>query len=665
MKHILSILLCLVVSVSIIAQKKPLTLKDQLLLKTPQQVVVAPDGKHVAYSIKLPDTVTSAWIYSLYILDTGTGESNLITSTGKTPPKPSFSKDSKNILFLSASTKSTDAKEDVANQVQIWTADYAGANIHALTSDPNDITEFTVSHDGKTIAYLNDIFDAGKDAADKEKLASKKDEIVYPQKQETKVLHLLAYPSGALLASFPLDAGAEALNFHPDGKSIVYQTNYTGEYNDEQKFDVWTISLDGAKTQLTKAEGPETEPEFSPDGKYVAYRTQTVPDIEFAEIDLTIQNIATGKTTNLTEKFDRSIGSFVWRDNESILCIIEEGTAATLYSINIPSGKIQPVKTGEIVISDLSLTSDGKECYRREDGKSVSEIYVDGKKLTNFSQQLADYVTGSQEVISYKSSDGKFDIEGVLFKPENFDPNKKYPLILTVHGGPYGNFRNTLLQTYPVRQMLSLGYVVFAPNPRGSSGYSDAFSQANRYDLGGVDYNDIMTGVDYLFGKGFIDGSRMGVTGGSYGGYLTNWIISQTPRFKAAVSMYGIFSFLTDFSNSWQPVFEKMYFGYNYWEKPINEDNLFISRSPAFHVTKIKTPTLILQGEKDVYTDISNSREMYQALHTLGIPVEFVVYPREAHGIRQEPNHYINTSERMIGWFLKYLGSMPAEKLNN
>ncbi len=196
--------------------------------------------------------------------------------------------------------------------------------------------------------------------------------------------------------------------------------------------------------------------------------------------------------------------------------------------------------------------------------------------------------------------------------------------------------------------------MVFAPNPRGSSGYTDVFSQANRYDLGGGDYQDIMAGVDVLIKQGLADSTRMAVMGGSYGGYLTNWVISQNNRFKAAVSLYGIYSFLTDWSNSWQPAFEKMYFGYYYWEKPLDMTNLYISRSPAAYTKNIKTPTLILQGEKDVYTDISNSREMYQALRAAGTPVEFVVYPREGHGIRNEPNHYLDVLERTVSWVKKY-----------
>ena len=230
-------------------------------------------------------------------------------------------------------------------------------------------------------------------------------------------------------------------------------------------------------------------------------------------------------------------------------------------------------------------------------------------------------------------------------------------MILTVHGGPYGSFKNTFIQIYGTKIWTDKGYLVFAPNPRGSSGYSDEFAQANRYDLGGGDYRDIMTGVDYIISKGFVDTTRMGVTGGSYGGYLTNWIISQNNRFKAAVSMYGLFSLFTDWSNSVQPAWEKMYLGYYYWEKPINMENQYVSRSPAFYVQNISTPTLIMHGTADIYTNISNSREMYQALHTRGVPTEFVVFPRAGHGLRNEPNQYRDVVERATNWFEKYIPS--------
>ena len=364
----------------------------------------------------------------------------------------------------------------------------------------------------------------------------------------------------------------------------------------------------------------------------------------------------TGKK-NLTKDFNLAVNSFSWKDNNTILFTVDEGTNEQLYKITLSNGKIEKLTAGNMVISDISLSTKGDLCYDSENAITLNEIFVNNKKLTNFSQQLAQYNPGTQEVVSYKSDDGKFNIEGILFKPANFDNAKKYPLILTVHGGPYGSFKNTFSQIYGTKIWTDKGYLVFAPNPRGSSGYTDEFAQANRYDLGGGDYSDIMAGVDYIISQGSVDTTRMGVTGGSYGGYLTNWIISQNNRFEAAVSMYGLFSLFTDWSNSVQPAWEKMYLGYYYWEKQINMENQYVSRSPAFYVQNIKTPTLIMHGDKDIYTNISNSREMYQALHTRGIPVQFVVFPRAGHGLRNEPNQYIDVVKRATNWFEKYIPS--------
>jgi len=316
--------------------------------------------------------------------------------------------------------------------------------------------------------------------------------------------------------------------------------------------------------------------------------------------------------------------------------------------------------------SDFVLTP-GKQkqlYYLWEDATHLPEIATLKKDkqqlLTNYSDQLKPFDTGSIQQYSWKSVDGK-TIEGLLFTPPNFDKNKKYPLILTVHGGPYGRFEQNYYQYYFPQMYTSRGYVVFAPNPRGGSGYGDAFSKAIWHKkgghMGGIDYQDIMSGVDALIQDGFVDSTRMGVVGGSYGGYMTNWIISQTNRFSAAVSMYGIFSLFTDWSNSWQPSWEKMYFGEYYWEQPINMENPFVKYSPAFYVTNIHTPVLILHGTKDKYTNLSNSQEMYQALHTLGREVKFVVYSGEHHGLSRWPNDRRDIYRRALQWFDTHLKS--------
>ena len=652
-----SVFLTLAFALLCFSQQKALRIKDQVNLKVPASVTVSPTGDHVAFTVRSADLKKSSWNNQVYLLHTGDNTYQQFTLQGSSCTKPGFSPDGRYLLYLSG-REYQNAKSGTTESgaQQIWFAPLSGGEGKNLTTLPSDVEEYVFSPKGDLVACLSELSDPAKEEQTEKNNKLKNDEAVYPKVNPVKVLTILKFPSGEEVASIPLDAGAAEIAFHPTENRVVYQSNLTGEYNDEQKFDLYSVSFpEGAKAQLTKDAGPETSPKWSPDGKYLAFKTQTVPDIEFAETDLTLMDAKTGVTENITKDFNFSVNTLLWKDASTLLLTVNEGMTETIYLYSLKTKLLKRIDAGKGSYSDVSVTNSGLICTKLETPSGLPEVELNGKVITNFSEQLAGYRVGSQEVVSYPSTDGKFTIEGILFKPADFDASKKYPLVLTCHGGPYGNFKNTFQQGYPMRQLLEDGYLVFSPNPRGSSGYSDAFSQDNRYDLGGGDYKDIMSGVDYLIKKGFVDESRMGVMGGSYGGYLTNWIISQTPRFKAAVSLYGIYSFFTDFSNSWQPIFEKMYFGYYYWERPIDNNNLFVKLSPSTYSANIKTPTLILQGDRDVYTDISNSREMYQALHTMGVPTEFVVYPREGHGIRGEPNHYINTVERTLAWFNRYL----------
>jgi len=644
---ILILFISIICGISVSAQNKPFTMTDQVNLESPNNPIISPNGDKVLFTIRKPDLIKNRWVTQIYLLDVPSDNYYQFTTNGKSCTNPQFSPDGKLVTFLSGREYLNKESEKMESEGrQIWAAPLNGGEALNLTSIKDGVDEYCWSHNGNLIAFLSE--------KENDTEGSQK---VFPKENPVKVLNLLDVNSVKVISSFDLDAGATDISFSSNDNKIIYQTNYTAEYNDDQKYDIFTIDLNGNKTRLTSEAGPETSPANSPDGKTIAYITQTVPDIEFAETDLNIMNAdGTGKK-NLTKEFNLSVDNLIWKDNNTIYFTVNEGTNEQLYSVTLNNYKIEKITAGNMEVDDVTFSNKGDLSYVSESANTLNEIFINNKPFTNFSKQLAKYNPGSQEVVSYKSRDGKFNIEGILFKPNNFDPAKKYPLILTVHGGPYGSFKNTFLQTYGTRIWTDKGYLVFAPNPRGSDGYSDAFSQANQYDLGGGDYRDIMDGVNYIISKGFVDTNKMGVTGGSYGGYLTNWIISQNNRFKAAVSMYGLFSLFTDWSNSWQPSWEKMYLGYYYWEKPIDMNNQYVSRSPAFYAQNIKTPTLILHGDSDVYTNLSNSREMYQALHTRNIPVKFVVYPGEGHGLRRKPNDYINVVERATKWFEKYIPS--------
>lgn len=364
----------------------------------------------------------------------------------------------------------------------------------------------------------------------------------------------------------------------------------------------------------------------------------------------------------MTEKFDVGIVSYEFSKSEpgKIYARTASGVYTHIYTISINDGTIKEFLGGERVFGDIAV-SDKVLAFLVEDKTSAPDVYVlkngELKKLTDLNPQLKNFTFGEQTVIRWKSFDG-WVIEGVLVKPVNFEQGKRYPMLVAVHGGPYGRIQDILRQYYNLQVWANEGYLVFAPNFRGSSGYSNKFGIANFKDLGGGDFKDIMAGIDYIVKELKIaDENKIGIFGGSYGGYMTNWAITQTDRFKAAVSMFGIFNLITDYSNSYLPSWEPDYLGDYYW----NNLKIYLERSPFYYVKNIKTPVLIMHGDEDPNTFISNSKEMYQALKHLGKTVEFVRYPREEHGFR-EPNHRIDEFYRCLAWFNKYLLGIEPEK---
>jgi dipeptidyl aminopeptidase/acylaminoacyl peptidase len=644
---------------TVLAQQKPFTATDLVKLEYPTTQVISPDAKFVAYMLRTADLQQSQWMTQIYIVSVADKSIRRMTTRAPGCSSPAWSPDGKWLTFLS-DRDAVDEKHPDSSGKNLYALPLDGGEALQLTELRDDVEEYTWSPDGTSIAIL-----AGEESTAAKRLEAQKrtglkmDWISSLDPKSGKDLWLFDVRHHAIKKIKTLDPGAANFSWSPDGTKLVYQTDYTGEYNDEQKFDLWSIDLAGVQTQLTTVPGPEINAAFSPDGKTIAFITQTVPDIEFAETDLTLMDASGKNIRPMTKNFDRSIKQFMWTpDGTGIVFQAGGGTVNDLYRIEISTGTIRKLTDSRKSIGEISISKKGIIAATAESESTVKEIAVLNKGnleiLTHYSKQLENFTLRKQEVISVPSRDGKYSIEAIVAKPYDFHAGEKYPLLLAYHGGPYDNFENVFLQKYPVQLFAQEGAIVVLPNVRGSSGYQDEFGQSIRYDLGGGDYRDAMDVVDYLISTGIVDTTRMGVMGGSYGGYLTNWTITHTERFKAAISMYTVFSFFTDWGNSWQPAFEQMYLGYNYWEKPIDMSSRWVNQAPMTYVKNITTPTLILQGTADVYTNISNSREMYQAFKELGKTVEFVVYPRAEHGLRTEPNQYINIMERATGWFGKY-----------
>lgn len=493
-----------------------------------------------------------------------------------------------------------------------------------------------------------------------------------------------------------------AVSFSPRGDEIVFLSNHEPDPDALNNSDIFAVDTGGQLRQITQTKGCEYDPVWSPDGKWIAYTatSRDVTTIDSVAEDTHPWVIAAsgGAGRELATAQDRRVRSPRWSpDSHSIYFLAGDHGYSTIYRVGVDGGRASRFSVfsleGELggvfdiqdsrfrvdsnsatslgppfQITGFSLGTRAQSLARPEPGETAvpfvftmgtavrpAEVWFSAgsavalRRLTAHNDALVRSSRFSMpEEINYASFDGT-PIQGWLMKPASFRDDRKYPLILSIHGGPHGMFGwsfNPAFQVYAGR-----GYAVLYLNPRGSSGYGQKFSDGTLNEWGGGDYKDLMAGVDEVLHKySWIDENRLAVTGGSYGGFMTNWIITQTPRFRAAVAVASLSNLISFYSTSLYQDLVHVEFGSFPWD---NFDLLW-QWSPLRYVRQVQTPTLFIHGENDNDVHITQAEEMYMALKRRGVDSVFVRYPREGHGLR-EPKHRVDALERTIAWFDRYL----------
>ena len=456
-----------------------------------------------------------------------------------------------------------------------------------------------------------------------------------------------------------------SLDWSPDGLEIAFISNRTIDPDNNQHCDLWKVhTKSGEITRLTNDTKTAFQPRWSPNGKYIAYLgtsgSVNTNDSMSDDTHLYVIPANGGTSVCLTKTFDRRIENINWNPTEEAIYFTAGNHGRTPLSLlHVDSGKIETIVDGDCHILEYSFSSNADTiAYLQTDIVNPPEIFLK-KKNQPYSIQISRQNEALVKECFFQDAEEfwavSFDgikIQGWIIQPVLFDPSKTYPLILVIHGGPHNMFGYDFEERM---QLLSAqGYVVLFINPRGSHGYGQAFSNGNLLNWGGGDYYDLMAGLDFVIDKyKWIDKERLGVTGQSYGGYMGNWIITQTNRFKAAVVDGGISNLISFAGTSiYHSLIESEFNGSAY-----DNFELLWQWSPLKNVKKVSTPTLFLHGEIDNEVPVTQAEEMYVALKKLGVETQLVQYLGEGHGWRPDlkPKNRVDLGKRMVDWFNKYL----------
>jgi len=654
-----------------------MTMDDFLRIKEIEDAQISPEGKWVAYTVGTNNLKDDKIQKRIWMVSTSGGEAIPLTRESASSSHPRWSPDRKYIAYLSSHDE---GKSEDESKKQIWTLRREGGEAEQLTDTVQDVDDFAWSPSGdRLVLVLKDPAPEEVEAAkskDKEKdggaaeakpkprpwvidrLRFKEDEIGYLDRRR-KHLYALTLAERKLTQITSGDYDDEQPAWSPDGRSIAFTSNRTENPDSNFNTDIWVVKADNTDqgkslVRVTANPGADESPTWSPDGKWIAFISQIEPKLFwYATIHLAIAPATGGNEKVLTRQLDRNVASPRFSPGGNWIYFIDtdDGTQ-NLLRISAEGGEPARVIADRHMVNSFSLLADGTVAAAISGVSQPAEIYLlpagrDLRKLSATNDALlAQLRLPAVEYVRFKSKDGT-TVAGYLYKPVDYKPGVRYPAILRLHGGPTLAY---LEEFIPDPQYLAAnGYLVLAPNPRGSVGYGEDFCKAIFADWGKKDYQDDMAMVDYAVSQGIADPDRLGVAGHSYGAISANFIIAQTNRFKAALSNAGEFLDVTNWGHD-EYIREWEYELGLPWENRALWEKLSMFNS----ATKIKTPTLITGGDIDWNVPIANSEQMYVTLKRLGVPTMLVVYPGEYHDFVR-PSFVADLRIRMLFWFNHYI----------
>jgi dipeptidyl aminopeptidase/acylaminoacyl peptidase len=652
----------------LLAQKKPFDASALLQIQRIADPQLSPDGKTVAFAVTLPDVEANKSLHSVWTVPLEGGAPRKIADLAD---RPRWSPDGKRLYYVSTA----------GDMSQIWSMNPDGTGASQVTHLSTEADGELVSPDGKYLLVTSNVypectaatFSAAAtfdDACNQKHLDAEKQSKVkarlitgllyrhWTAWEGNRRSHLLSVsladgkvadlsPGTREVPPFSL-GGPDDYAISPDGSEVCFAMNTDDIPAAGTNNDLFVVPIQGGKAnKITGNPGADNSPLYSPDGKYLAYRSQPRAGYESDRWRLFVLERSSGKLTIPTDAIDRSVNSFTWSpDSKRLFFTFEDRGHQAIQFVALDGGGARIAITGNNTLDDMQFTSDGRTIvFTRQSGDSPAEIckamstggaaipltHLNDDLLSRYQlTSLEDFWVTSKDANGTEST----QVQSFLVKPPNFNPARKYPMLLLIHGGPQGEWGESWTYRWNAQVFAAAGYVVVMPNPRGSIGYGQKFTDDINQDWGGKPFDDLMAVTDYVEKLPYVDADRMAAAGGSYGGYMIDWMLGHTNRFKCFVSHAGVYDLREEAQSTeelWFPMWE---FGGMPWDNP----EVYDKWSPSHFVKEFQTPTLVIHGELDFRIPYSQALELYTALQMRRVPSELLIFPDEGHWVLKPQN---------------------------
>jgi len=665
MRIAVAALVFLVMVRPLFAEGRRMTVEDLLAIKGVSDPQISPDGSSVAYVVSELDPASGKTESHLWMVAAAGGEPRRMTTAPGVNNHPRWSPDGKTLAFLS----------DRGGSTQVWLLPLEGGEAWPLTRLPIDVAGPIWSPRGDKIAFVAEVYPGSSPeqtaARDRQKEESKSKARIYDNLMfrhwntwdEGKRSHLFVVEvdSGAVIDLTPdLQVNTPPAPFgssndyawSADGAELAFTAEPLVDRAWSTNTDIWIVPCSGGPAvNWTAANlGADAQPAYSPDGQWLAWLSQSRAGFESDLWVLRVRPRSGGETLDLSSSLDRPVQSFAWRDSNTIVAVIDDAGTEPILSFSIPRDGAAAGPTISRLVSGgvhTSITVDrgsGSLAFIRHRAHAAGEVYLcasDGSEPKALSAHntalLASLDLPPLESFEFAGAGGD-RVQGFLLRPPGFDPGKTYPTVLLIHGGPQGAWHDEWHGRWNYQMFAAPGYAVLAINPRGSTGFGQSFTDQISRDWTGKVYEDLMKGLDHaLKVYPFLDGGRVAAAGGSYGGFMVNWICGHTDRFRALISHAGVFDLTSKYGTTEELWFPEWEFGGPPWEQAEH----YLERSPSTYARNFKTPTLVIHGALDFRVPDAQGLGMFTTLRRLGVPSRLVWFPDEGHWITKPANRTV------------------------